>query len=170
MRSHAVRQSAERVAVDAPDDAALAMDSLRRVVRALRSANADAEQEHGITAAQLFVLRQIATAPGQCLADVARRTLTRQSSVSEVVAKLVAGGFVARAVAATDRRRATLTLTPAGERIALRAPETLQDRLVDGFHSLPSETGTALARGLAAWLAASGLGDVPPTMFGESLD
>jgi DNA-binding MarR family transcriptional regulator len=167
MRTEAAIAHPDSVDASPVDDASLAMDNLRRVVRALRSANVDAERDHGITAAKLFVLRQIASAPGQCLADVARRTLTAQSSVSEVVAKLVAADLVTRAVSSSDRRRVTLTLTDAGRRIVEGAPETLQERLVEGFHSLSPEMGASLARSLAAWLALSGLGEVPATMFGE---
>lgn len=144
-----------------------AMDSLRRVVRALRASNAAAERDHRVSAAQLFVLRQVAERPGQSLSELARRTLTTQSTVSEVVARLVDHGMLVRGVAAKDRRRAVLELTAEGERVLSRAPETVQERLVAGFHALPMNLQCTVAEGLDAWLRAAGLNDLTPTMFLE---
>jgi DNA-binding MarR family transcriptional regulator len=145
----------------------VAMDSLRRFVRALRTQNEAAEREYGVTAAQLFVLRQIAIAPGQSLGAVAERTAARQSSVSEVISRLVSLDFVERATAPGDRRRIELRLTSRGERVVRNAPPTLQERLIAGLETLSPEVRRALAGGLEAWLIASGLGDVPSTFFLE---
>ena len=144
-----------------------AMDSLRRVVRALRVSNAAAERDHRVSAAQLFVLRQVAEQPGQSLSELARRTLTSQSTVSEVVARLVDHGILMRGIAANDRRRAVLELSAEGQRVLSRAPETVQERLVAGFHALPTDVQRTLANGLGAWLTAAGLKDLTPTMFLE---
>jgi len=151
----------------APHVAASAMDSLRRVVRALRAANTVVEREHRVSVAQLFVLRQVAEFPGQSLRELAQRTLTTQSTVSEVVSRLVDHGMIVREVASNDRRRAVLRLSAAGCRVLSDAPETVQEQLVDGFHSLPPDTQTALASGLASWLSAAGLNQELPTMFLE---
>jgi DNA-binding MarR family transcriptional regulator len=143
------------------------MDSIRRLVQALRSLGLRSERDFGVTAAQLFVLRRIAADPGLSLAELARQTLTRESSVSEVVARLVAGGFVERRHAVDDRRRLELRLAPAGERIVAVAPETVQERLVDAFRALPDDARRALSRGLSAWLVAAGLDHLPASMFFE---
>lgn len=149
-------------------DAAVVMDSLRRVVQALRSMGRTPAPGPRVTAAQLFVLSQIAAQPGQSLVELAGRTLTRESSVSEVVARLVRRGLVERRTAALDRRRLVLTLTPMGERIVATASGTVQERLVAGLRALPDETRRALADGFHAWLEASGLRDAPAPMFFES--
>ena len=148
-------------------DARNVMDSLRRVVLALRSAGETPGREHGLTTARLFVLRQIAANPGLGLSELAARTLTRASSVSEVVSRLVEAGLVERRIGAPDRRRAELRLTPAGEAVVAPAPETPQERLVAGLRALPDETRRSLAAGLVAWLAAAGLQDAPSVMFFE---
>ena len=82
--------------VERPTDAARAMDSLRRVVHALRTATRASERAFGLSAAQLFVLRQLSVTAGQSLTDLAARTRTTQSSISEVVARLVRNGLVSR--------------------------------------------------------------------------
>ena len=150
-----------------PTDAARAMDSLRRVVHALRVSTRTSEHEFGLSAAQLFVLRQLSGAPGQSLRDLALRTRTTQSSISEVVARLVQRGFVAREASKQDRRRAVLSLTAAGQAVLGTAPETIQERLLHGFEQLDETSRRALADNLESWLTSSGLGSVEPTLYFE---
>jgi DNA-binding MarR family transcriptional regulator len=143
------------------------MDGLRRIVRALHAGTAASERVVGLSSAQLFVLRQLHAEPEQSLGDIARRTRTTQSSVSEVVGRLVKRGLVAREPSARDRRRAVLTLTAAGAAVVATAPETVQERLVAGFGRLDPAAQRALAESTERWLAESGLADVAPTFFFE---
>jgi len=144
-----------------------AMDGLRRLVRVLRSANSDTHRKSGITSAQLFVLRSIAEHPGLSLDDVVRRTLTTQSTVSEVVARLVGRGLVTSDPAVTDRRRVALNITPAGREAMADSAPPIQDTLIAALHSLPMPQQEAIADGLAAWLIAANLAGVVPSMFFE---
>jgi len=148
-------------------DAAQAMNALRRLVRAVRTANRTVQRAVGISGAQLFVLRQLEERPRQSLSDLAIGTLTDPSTVSEVVGRLVAGGYVARHVASDDARRAELALTSRGRAVLRKAPETLQGVLVKGFRRLSAGKRHALAEGLQAWIGASNLADLPPTMMFE---
>ena len=151
--------------MERPTDAARAMDSLRRVVHALRIAT----RAFGLSGAQLFVLRQLSMASGQSLSDLAARTRTTQSSVSEVVARLVRNCLVSRAPSSIDRRCAVLSLTAAGESVLVNAPETIQERLLRGFESLDERKRRSLADGFESWLAASGLDSVAPTLLFEPM-
>lgn len=146
------------------------MDGLRRMVHALHAGTSASERVVGLSSAQLFVLRHLHADPEQSLGNLARRTRTTHSSVSEVVARLVKRGLVARDPSATDRRRAVLTLMPAGEALLATAPETVQERLVAGFGRLEPATQRALAESIERWLAASGLAEVAPTLFFEPND
>ena len=121
----------------------------------------------GLSTAQLFILRQLSAMSGQSLSDLAARTRTTQSSISEVVARLVRNGLVSRVPSSIDRRRAVLSLTAAGETILANAPETIQERLLRGFESLDQGTQRSLADNFESWLTASGLDDVAPTLFFE---
>src|SRR6478736_2334740 len=114
------------------DDAhsAAAMVSLRRIIRFLRVTDREIETASGLSAAQLFVLTTLADTPALSLAEIAKRALTDQSSVSTVVAKLVKNGLIARKASREDRRRAELRLTAAGKRVLESSPETPQQRLV----------------------------------------
>lgn len=141
-----------------------AMDGLRRVVRAL-GASARGVSPRGLSGAQLFVLRQIAAAPSLSLRELAERTLTGQSTVSEVVGRLVERGLVARVASLSDARRAELTLTARGRRAIAGTEATAQERLANGLAALPRAQRIRLADALDAWLIAAGLDDVAPAMF-----
>jgi DNA-binding MarR family transcriptional regulator len=146
------------------------MDGLRRLVRVLHVASRASERDLGVSAAQLFVLRQLALAPGQSLTDLAAATRTGQSSVSEVVTRLVKRGLVERRASAVDRRRAELALTDKARALLERAPGTVQERLIAGFARLDAAQRRALADGMDAWLASAGLSGEPATFFFEPTD
>jgi DNA-binding MarR family transcriptional regulator len=149
------------------EDAERTMNALRRLVQALRVSTVAVKRTSGISGAQLFVLRELVERPGQSLRDLVARTLTSQSTVSEVVARLVDAGLVSRRAAPEDGRRAVLSPTPAGRALLRAAPPTVQAHLVDGLRRISPGSLGALADGLEQWLAAAGLADVPPTMFFE---
>jgi DNA-binding MarR family transcriptional regulator len=148
-------------------DAERAMTALRRLVRALRVSTAAVQRASGISGAQLFVLRALVERPGQSLQDLVARTLTSQSTVSEVVARLVQRGLVARRAASEDGRRAVLSPTAAGRALLRTAPSSIQADLIEGLRRLSPGSISALADALEQWLAAAGLAAVPPTMFFE---
>lgn len=151
----------------AATDAQRIMDALRRIVRELRVADHSSTTYLGVSAAQLFVLRNLCAHPSQSLGELAKCTRTSQSSVSEVVTRLVARGLVSRESSPADRRRVELSITARGRSVATRASLTIQERLLAGLENLEATQRCKLAEGMAAWLSAAGLADVPPSMFFE---
>lgn len=140
------------------------MDSLRRIVQALRRAST---QYDGLTSAQTFVLRTIATWEGASINDLAALTHTHQSTVSEMVARLEANGLVARRAATDDRRRVELHMTEEG-RLAIRdQPMTPQENLIEAIAEMPNESRSALAQGLNLLTRAADLDVVAPQLFFE---
>ena len=77
-----------RESAPAIEPVAAAMDALRRIVRSLRIAERHSEAMLGVTTAQLFVLREVDKAGRITVSELARRTATAQSSVSEVLTRL----------------------------------------------------------------------------------
>jgi len=148
-------------------DAERAMNALRRLVRALRVSTVTVQRTSGISGAQLFVLRALVERPGQSMRDLVASTLTSQSTVSEVVARLVARGLVRRRAAPHDGRRAVLKPTSAGRTLLRTAPPTVQADLIEGLQRLAPGSRSALADALEQWLSVAGLTDVAPTMFFE---
>lgn len=142
------------------------MTALRRVVRALRTGAEGARGER-VPPAQLFLLQQLADSPAASVNELAARTLTDQSSVSVIVAKLAARGLVTCRRAPADARRKLVALTPAGRRIARRAP-SVTGKLVAGLARMPERDRKALARHLEAWVALAGLAGERPELFFES--
>lgn len=144
------------------------LDSIRRIVRALRESSRNTERSVGLGAAQLFVLQRLAGAPPLSINELADRTLTHQSSVSVVVSRLVRGGLVERTRAAEDGRRVAITLTPAGRALLARAPAAAQDRLIGALGLLGVAARKDLASHLGRLVEAMALPLHHPPMFFES--
>src|SRR5689334_4760067 len=87
------------------------LDSIRRIVQALRMYDKAAEKHVGLSGAQLFVLEKLHGGKALSLNELAQRTLTHQSSVSVVVQRLVERGLVVSCVSREDARRIELSLT-----------------------------------------------------------
>jgi MarR family transcriptional regulator, lower aerobic nicotinate degradation pathway regulator len=121
------------------------LDSLRRIVQALRESSRRAEQQLGIGGAQLFVLEKLAEAPSQSLNELAARTHTHQSSVSTVVARLVEQRLVSREHAAGDSRRVELVLTARGRRLAAQTTGAAQKHLIASIQRMPPRSRRQLA-------------------------
>jgi DNA-binding MarR family transcriptional regulator len=145
----------------------IAMDGLRRIVRALRQADAKSRAHGGIPSAQLFVLRQLRHKPSLSIGELCQATLTSQSSVSEVVARLEANGLLQRTKDSGDGRRAALALTPAGHKVLEESPQPFQEKLVSSLRRLSTDDQQALARGMTAWIEEAEIVDAPATMFFE---
>jgi DNA-binding MarR family transcriptional regulator len=122
------------------------LDSLRRIVQALRESSRRAERDLGISGAQLFVLETLEASPGLSLNELAARTHTHQSSVSTVVARLVQQRLVKRRRSPRDARRLELVATDRGRRLRARAPDAVQRRLIRTIEGLPAGSQRTLAR------------------------
>jgi len=146
-------------------DVSRALNAVRRLVRGLRSAAEAVERDLKISAAQLFVLRELDAAPDQSVKDLAAVTMTTHSTVSQVVAQLIAKRLVVRSVDALDGRRAALRVSRQGTNLLRRAPRAIQEDLIDGFARLRPAERRGLAIGLEKWLVATGLSGVPSTML-----
>ena len=145
----------------------IAMDGLRRIVRALRQADVQSRAGGGIPSAQLFVLRQLRHKHAASISDICRATFTSQSSVSEVVARLEDKALVRHSRASDDNRRAELSLTEAGRRLVEKTPPPFQETLASALQRLSRDEQQALARGMTAWLQEAGIHEAPATMFFE---
>jgi DNA-binding MarR family transcriptional regulator len=149
-------------------DLADVLEALGAVVGAFRVASRLVERRLGISGAQLFVLQKLTEGPVGSLNELAARTFTHQSSVSVVVARLLARGLVTRSVFPDDERRVTISLTAAGRALLRKAPEPLQARLLSGIGRLPRAERKALARSLQRLVRETDLaGGTPATLFGE---
>lgn len=137
------------------------------MVRGLRAAAEAVERDLKISAAQLFVMSELATSPDLSVKDLAEVTMTTHSTVSEVVSGLLAKGLLTRTVDPTDGRRSVLRLTRQGASLLRRSPRAIQQDLIEGFVSLGATERHAIAGGLEKWIEASGLGSTRSEMLFE---
>lgn len=143
------------------------LDSLRLIVRSLRVASRNAEQQVGLSGAQLFVLQGLSRQGSCSVNELAAYTATDQSSVSVVVSRLVARGHVQRAPSKTDRRRVDLSLTASGRSLLSTAPEAAQDRLLTALGKLERSELATLATLLGKVVELAGVPRENPTLFFE---
>ncbi len=141
--------------------------ALRRIVRFLRLADREVEAACDVSAAQLFVLHTLVDDPADSVSELAQRTLTDQSSVSTVVARLVERGLVRRTPSRTDRRRTQLKITPAGVRMVERAPRVPQALMIAAIRDMPAARRAELTRALEGLAAVIGANEVAPRMLFE---
>lgn len=144
-----------------------AVDSLRRIVRALHRSNRRAEQRWKLSAAQLLVLQRLAEAPTLSVNELADRTFTHQSTVSVVVTRLVKRGLVARTRADDDARRAELSLTASGRSVLRRAMGAAQTHLMDALDAMSAPELRRINSCLEGIVRALGVEGEPAGMFFE---
>ena len=143
------------------------LDSIRRIVRALRVASRAAEKSVGLSGAQVFILQNLDGDTPLSVNAVAERTFTHQSSVSEVVQRLVDKGLVERKQSPEDGRRLELTLTPAGRAALKKGPATPQEKLIGALEKMSAGKRLQLATLLQNLVDSAGLSDEPATLFLE---
>jgi len=93
------------------------MRTLWAVVHGLQRASKRMEQEAGVTGPQRLVLRVVGLFPGVSPGDLARLLHVHPSTLTGVLQRLVERGLLVRTAEKEDRRRALLSLTPAGSRL-----------------------------------------------------
>lgn len=144
------------------------MDSVRRIVQALRSSHRAAGTMK-LTGAQLFVIATLSESDeALSVGELARRTRTDQSTVSVVVSRLVEKGLVKRNTSSRDSRRVDLSLTPKGKAVQKRGPATVpQQKLSAALERLSPRDASTLARLLSSIVDEMGEADRPAVMLFE---
>jgi DNA-binding MarR family transcriptional regulator len=109
---------------------------LRRIVKALHAYSEDVQREFGLTGPQLWALKTLLALGPIPVGTLARELAVQPSSASLLASRLVERRLVRRVRAADDGRVVHLTLTLGGRRLAGRAPEAAQGRLLHGLREL----------------------------------
>lgn len=143
------------------------VDSIRRVLRALRIAARDTLATTGVSAAQLFVLSALIDGREASLSDLAERTMTDRTSVTAVVDRLVQGGLVTKGTSDEDRRRASIRITAKGRTVLRGAPRPPTALLVEALQQVDPAERKRLERGLRALTRAMGIDGEPAEMMFE---
>lgn len=149
------------------EDTRHTLNSLRLIVRSLRVSSRNAEQQVGLSGAQLFVLQGLLRQGPCSVKDLSTYTATDQSSVSVVVSRLVARGHVKRTPSKVDRRRVELSLTPSGRSLLAAAPEAAQERLLGALSKLERPELASLATLLGKVVELADVSREHPMLFFE---
>jgi len=111
------------------------------------------ERKHGLSGAQAWLVCELAGAPSLGVTDLAARLSVHQSTVSQLIEKLVRSGHVERASHAMDRRRVRLRLTRRGKTLARRLPRPREGVLPKALDQLPDASLRSLRITLAQLIA-----------------
>src|SRR5262249_53931501 len=84
-------------------------------------------REHGLSQGEAHILAHLATSGPARIGDLHRGLGHKRSTLTSILDRLTARGFVTRAVGVTDRRTFIITLTRRGRRIARQVYQHLSD-------------------------------------------
>ena len=160
-------RATRRLEANGDREATRVLNSFRSLVRALRVADRAGVHDHGLGAAQMYVLHELAERSPLSINDLAEITSTDQSSVSVVVNKLVAKGLVASERSSDDARRAALTLTAKGRALHKKLPEPFPRAMLASLERMPKTRVRALAEALTELTRAMGIEEERPPLLLE---
>ncbi|MET7401063.1 MarR family winged helix-turn-helix transcriptional regulator [Dactylosporangium sp. NPDC005572] len=107
----------------ASPDAVAAIRAWTRLDQAIAAFNRQLEQRHGVTGAQLAILRLVAEwGPDLPLAQLRDRLVMHPATLGQLLDRLAARGLVTLAPDPADRRRRRVALTAAGRECVAQAP------------------------------------------------
>jgi len=127
---------------------ARSVDAVRRIMRVLRIAEQRTQLETGISTAQVLVLQQLEDGEALSLTELAERTSTDRSSVTDVVDRLVERGLAHRVRDRGDARRMAVSITRRGRALLRRAGRSPAAVLVAGLRGLNPAQLRAVGRSL----------------------
>jgi DNA-binding MarR family transcriptional regulator len=142
-----------------------ALNAFRRIFRELRLSATRTQNASGLSAAQLFTLDKVASAPSSSLTELAHRTLTDRTSVRAAIDRLRDKKLVTIKLSPFDRRRTVVSITRAGRAILRKAPKTPADELLAALTSMSNAELRRLTRSLEVLVETMGITDVPATLL-----
>jgi DNA-binding MarR family transcriptional regulator len=115
------------------------LGKFRQIFRAAKLARAIGERPAGVTGAELWALAALHHHPGARVSDLMVLLSLHQSTVSNLMERLVQARLVKRRRNDPDRRVVRLYLTRAGEELMARAPQSPRGALPDALERLSAD-------------------------------
>jgi DNA-binding MarR family transcriptional regulator len=112
------------------------MQSLRRIFKAIQDYSHEVSEKFGITGPQLWALKTISQNESLSLSDLGKRMYLHPSTITGVIDRLEKKGYVTRNRDQVDRRVIYVQLTAEGKRLAKRAPNPAQGKMIYGLKNL----------------------------------
>ena len=119
--------------------AAEILQSLRRIIRSIDQHNKLLSKEYKMTIPQLVCLRQLAKEGDLTTGNLARMVFLSQATVTGILDRLEAKGFITRERSRTDRRQVFVALTVTGLKLTEEMPCPLQERFARGLGALTDQ-------------------------------
>jgi DNA-binding MarR family transcriptional regulator len=110
--------------------------AIRRVIRAVDLHSKKLSQDYHLTGPQALVLREIMVNQEVTPGELARRVSLSQATITDIIKRLEARGYVTRVPGQLDRRQVILEITAAGRQLVNTAPPLLQDQFTRRFNQL----------------------------------
>jgi DNA-binding MarR family transcriptional regulator len=126
--------------------------NLRLAFRIIRDYSRWVERQCGVSATQLWTLKEIASQPGIRTSNLSQALSLHQSTTSNLLDKLEARGLIKRQRGGSDQREVRISLTDPGQQLLERAPGPREGLLHDALSRMPAPALHELDRGLAALL------------------
>ena len=138
------------VVTDDHDHLSLAvLRQFRVIFGSVRQHFREIEQQCGVSGSQLWLLHEIARAPGIGVSALAQRLSIHQSTCSQLVDKLEARGLVCKERGREDQRRVGLALAEGAGDLLAMAPGPVEGMLPEALEALPDDVLRQLNGGLA---------------------
>ncbi len=115
------------------------VQSLRVIFGSIQAHSHWIEQQCGVSAVQLWALREIACSPGLKVTELALVLSVHPSNCSSMVDKLRKKGLVRKQRIGPDQRVVRLHITPKGQELLASAPGPLQSGLIDALNAMPDD-------------------------------
>lgn len=128
----------------------IVIQSLRVIFGSVQAHSHWIEQQCGVSAVQLWALRELRNAPGLKVTELALALSVHPSNCSSMVDKLRKKGLVRKQRIGPDQRVVRLYMTPKGQELLDEAPGPLQGALIDALRALPDDMLASLDVNLAS--------------------
>jgi MarR family transcriptional regulator, organic hydroperoxide resistance regulator len=112
------------------------IQSLRRIFKAIQDYSHEVSENFGITGPQLWVLKTISLNGRLSLGDLGGKMYLRPSTITGLIDVLEEKGYLVRMRDRKDRRVVKVQLTPKGQRLAIKAPNPAQGKMIYGLRKL----------------------------------
>ena len=112
------------------------MQSLRRIFKAIQDYSHEVSKNYGITGPQLWVIKTISLNGKLSLGDLGNEMYLQPSTITGLIDVLEQKGYVGRVRDRKDRRVVKVQLTSKGQRLAKKAPNPAQGKMIYGLTKL----------------------------------
>lgn len=144
------------------------MNAVRSIASAIRNQSNKAQNELGLNAAQIFIVREVLNKQnGITINELANRTHTHQSTVSTVVSRLCKLGWLEKRSSEIDKRQSFIFIVEEHRKKIQKNTVLIQDRMFEALDKMNDEQRHQLATLLTLFCSQSGLNVDEAPMFDE---